>query len=100
MIRVLAVLVLAAAFSGEAIAQRQSSAADDAIFVAVATALHDASALVGADIIVSSLDGFVTLTGVARTMDEIAEAVDIALGVRGVTGVRNNIRMADRPSRA
>lgn len=98
--RALAALAIAVSFSGGAIAQRQISAADDAVFVAVETALHDARALAGADIIVSSRDGFVTLRGVARSMEEIATAVDIALGVRGVTGVQNRIRIADRASRA
>ena len=98
--RALAAIVLAAAFSGGAIAQPQMSAADDAILVAVETALYDARSLAGTDILVSSRDGWVTLIGVARSMEEIAAAVDITLGVRGVTGVRNNIRMADRPSRA
>ena len=62
-------------------------------------ALQRTPSLAGADITVHSREGFVTLSGVARTVKDIARAGKIALGVRGVIGVSNELRTADRESR-
>ena len=97
--RTFAVLVLCASFSGGALAQQNFGLDDETIFLAVERALLDTRSLAGADIAVRSQEGFITLSGVARTMDDIAAAGRIALGVRGVTGVRNKLHVADRPSR-
>jgi len=45
-------------------------------------------------------DGAVTLTGTARTVQDIALAGRLAAGARGVSGVSNLLRVADRPARA
>jgi osmotically-inducible protein OsmY len=65
----------------------------------VEQALHRAPALALANILVRSQDGFVTLSGVANTREDIATAGLVAARVRGVTGVRNEIRVAHRPWR-
>ena len=93
--RSLAALVLAASFSGGALALD-----DESIFVAVDDALRGEHALADARITVRSQDGFITLRGVAHTMEDIATAGTLASRVSGVTGVTNEIRVADRPSRA
>ena len=98
--RALAVLLLAASLSGGALAQNLVLLDDEVIFVAVEEALHGARALGAADITVRSQDGFVTLSGSADTMEDIATAGRLAARVRGVTGVSNKIRIANRPSRA
>ena len=98
--RSLAVLVLAAGLSGGALAQKPVLLDDESIFAAVEEVLHGAPALAAARITVRSQDGFVTLSGSADTQKDIAAAVGLASGVRGVTGVKNEIRVGDRPSRA
>ena len=69
-IRRLAVLILAAGFSGGAVAQQRVLLDDEVIFDAVEEALHGARALAAAAITVRSQDGFVTLSGVADSMEE------------------------------
>jgi osmotically-inducible protein OsmY len=98
--RTLAILLLAASLSGGVLAQDRVALDDETIFVAVEDALHSARSLAGADITVHSRDGYVTLSGFAATMQDIAEAGRLASRVRGVTGVRNKIRVAVPPSRA
>ena len=98
--RSLAVVILAASLSVGAIAQNPVALDDELIFVAVEEALHGARALAAADITVRSQDGFVTLSGVADSMEHIATAGRLAARVRGVTGVDNKIRVAYRPWRA
>ena len=94
--RSLAVLVLAASLSGGALAQLD----DESIFLAVDDALRRAHSLTAARITVRSQDGFITLGGVADSVEDIATAGRLAARVRGVTGVANEIRVAIRPSRA
>jgi osmotically-inducible protein OsmY len=89
--RTLAVLLLAASLSGGVPAQGRD---DETIFVAVEDALHSARSLAGADITVRSRDGYVTLSGFAATMEDIATAGRLASRVRGVTGVNNEICVA------
>jgi osmotically-inducible protein OsmY len=98
--RTLAILLLAASLSGGVLAQDRVTLDDETIFVAVEDALHSARSLAGADITVHSRDGYVTLSGFAATMQDIAEAGRLASRVRGVTGVKNKIRVAVPPSRA
>ena len=98
--RTLAVLLLAVSLSGGVLAQDRVALDDETIFIAVEDALHSARSLAGADITVRSRDGYVTLSGFASTMENIAEAGRLALRVRGVTGVDNKIRVAVRPPRA
>jgi len=93
----LAVFVLAASLSGGAIAQNPVALDDEIIFVAVEQALHRVRPLALANIMVRSQDGFVTLSGSANTMEDVATAGMVAARVRGVTGVRNEIRIVKRP---
>jgi osmotically-inducible protein OsmY len=98
--RTFAALVLAASLAGGALAQERIARDDETIFLAVEQALEDARPLAWARITVQSRDGYVTLSGVADSMQDIATAGRLAAQVRGVTGVANHIRVADRPSRA
>ena len=98
--RSLAVLVLVASLSGGALAQTVVALDDESIFVAVDDALRRAHSLTAARITVRSQDGFITLGGFADTMEDIATAGRLAARVRGVTGVANEIRVANRPWRA
>ena len=100
LVRSIGVLLLAASFSGAAPAQKSIVVDDEAIFAAVDKVLRDARALGAARITVRSRDGFVTLSGFADTQEDIATAGRLAAAVRGVIGVSNRIRVADRPSRA
>jgi hyperosmotically inducible periplasmic protein len=96
----LAVFLLAASLAGGVLAQAPFSPGDQMIFIAVEDALQGARGLDAARITVRSRDGFVTLGGVAATVTDIATAGRLAARVRGVTGVSNEIRVADRASRA
>lgn len=98
--RSLAALVLAAGLCSGVAAQERAALDDETIFTAVEDALHGAQALATARITVRSRDGFVTLGGVAATVQDIATAGRLAARVRGVTGVSNEIRIADRAWRA
>ena len=99
--RNLAILLLATSLSGAAFAQKPVALDDEAIFVAVEEVLQGSRALAAARIIViRSQDGFITLGGSAASVKDIATAERLASSVRGVTGVRNEIRVADRPWRA
>ena len=98
--RILAVLLLAASLSGGVLAQVPVALDDETIFAAVEDALHSAPSLADADIMVRTREGYVTLSGFAVTMEDIAHAGRLALRVRGVTGVNNKIRVGVRPSHA
>ena len=93
--RTLAALFLAASLCSGVAAQGTD---DEAIFLAVEDALHSARSLASADITVRSRDGYITLSGFAATMADIATAGRLASRVRGVTGVRNEICVAVPPS--
>ena len=94
--RSFAVLLLAASLSSGVLAQRDVRVDDETIFVAVEGALHDEHSLARAEIKVHSRDGFVTLTGVAATWQDVATAGRLASRVRGVTGINNRILVAGR----
>ena len=98
--RNLAILLLAASLSGAVFAQKPVALDDESIFAAVEEVLHGAPALAAARITVRSQDGFITLSGSADSVKQIAMAGRLASSVRGVTGVSNEIRVADRPDRA
>ena len=98
--RTVAALALAAVVAGGILAQEKIIINDDAVIVArVEQALKRARSLATARIAVHSRDGFVTLSGSAATIEQIATAGALAEAVDGVTGVRNRIRVADRASR-
>jgi osmotically-inducible protein OsmY len=92
--------VLSASLSGGALAQSGIAPDDETICAAVEDALRGTRTLAAARITVRSQDGFITLRGVADSVEDIATAGRLAGRVRGVTGVANAIRVADRPWRA
>ena len=97
--RSFALVVLAAILAGSVLAQSPGARADDAIFMAVEEALQGAPTLAAARITIRIREGYVTLSGLADTTQDIATAGRLAERVPGVTGVSNNIRIADRPMR-
>lgn len=98
--RTFAALVLTASLAGGALAQDRIARDDETIFLAVEQTLDRALPLAWARINVRSRDGYVTLSGVAATVEDIATAGRLAASVPGVTGVANQIRVADRAWRA
>lgn len=99
--KTLAIFLLTASLSGPTFAQKPVALDDEAIFVAVEEVLQGTPALAAARIIViRSQDGFITLGGSAASVKDIATAERLASNVRGVTGVRNEVRITDRPWRA
>ena len=66
----------------------------------VRTALNNDRALRTMDISIDVQDRVVRLSGFVNTMADLAKAEELALGVEGVTRVRNAIRVTNRPSRA
>jgi osmotically-inducible protein OsmY len=97
--RRLAVLLLAASLGSAALAQERATLDDETIFTAVEQALQGSPSLANARIAVRSRDGFVTLTGFADSMKDVATAGLIASRVRGVIGLDNEIQISDRSSR-
>jgi hyperosmotically inducible protein len=98
LLRTLAVLALAANLN---VALAQSAPVDDeTIFVEVDAALRHQRSLRGTAIHVRAQEGTVTLSGSARTTEEIALAGSLASRVRGVSTVNNEIRVSNRRSRA
>ena len=81
-------------------AAQPAPATDDEITAAVRRAIWTERSLSHADIRVETSAATVTLRGFADTMADIANAGRLALAVRGVSAVRNTIRVAARPSRA
>src|ERR1043165_7163241 len=74
--------------------------ADAAITQRVENALAKDPFLRSQEIYVETQDGVVNLTGFVRSLDGIARAEERARGVRGVSAVRNGLRVANRPSQA
>jgi osmotically-inducible protein OsmY len=66
----------------------------------VKTAIDNDAALRTMDISVAVRDGVVHLRGFVNSMSEVARAEALVRKVRGVAGVKNAIRVANRPSRA
>ena len=84
-IRILAPLLLAASLG--ALAQGPVPVDDETLFQEIDGAIRRSAALGRAHITVRARDGFVTLSGFARTMEDVALAGSLAWRVRGVTGV-------------
>jgi osmotically-inducible protein OsmY len=74
--------------------------ADASITRSVQDAILAVPALKAMDIRVETLRGIVRLTGFVNSIAEIAQTDRIVRGVQGVGGVRNELRVANRPSRA
>jgi osmotically-inducible protein OsmY len=67
---------------------------DDSLITAkVKTAIFDDASLKSAEINVETFKGVVQLTGFVSTRANIDRAVAIARGVKGVTSVRNDMRL-------
>jgi hypothetical protein len=86
--------------SGSVPAQGPFPGDDAAITAAVQLVLWKEGSLADTDIRVETADGAVTLRGFAGTMEDIATAGRLARAVRGVRGVTNAIRVANKSSRA
>ncbi len=67
---------------------------DDSVITAkVKTAIFDDASLKSAEINVETYKGVVQLTGFVSTRANIDRAVAVARGVKGVTSVRNDMRL-------
>jgi osmotically-inducible protein OsmY len=97
----LAVLLVAGTFAaGRSQAQEKRLIDDSTITQRVQDAIAQDRVLAGLHIEVRTLDGLVNLTGFVRSLEDIARAGELVRAVRGVLGVRNGLRVANRPSRA
>ena len=97
----LAVLLVAGTFAaGRSQAQDKQLIADSAITQQVQNAIAQDRVLANLHIEVRTQDGMVNLTGFVRSLEDIARAGDLARAVRGVSGVKNGLQVANRPSRA
>jgi osmotically-inducible protein OsmY len=94
---VLAVGTFAAGFSQ---AQDPVPSEDVSITRRVETAIAKDPFLRSMEIHVETQDGVVNLSGFVRSLQDIEKAGDLARAVRGVSAVRNTLRVANRPSRA
>src|ERR1051326_5113970 len=89
-----------AAAPGQVQDATEATPADAAITQRVENALAKDPFLRSQEIYVETQDGVVNLTGFVRSLDGIARAEELARGVRGVSAVRNGLRVANRPSQA
>jgi len=97
----LAALLAACGVAFTALAQDEPGQREDAsITRSVQDAILAVPALKAMDIRVETLRGIVRLTGFVNSVGDIAQATRIARGVEGVGGVRNDLQVANRPSRA
>jgi hyperosmotically inducible periplasmic protein len=97
----LAALLAACSFALTALAQdAPGERADASITRSVQNAILAVPALKAMDIRVETLRGIVRLTGFVNSLGDIAQADRIARRIEGVGGVRNELRVANRPSRA
>jgi osmotically-inducible protein OsmY len=97
----LAVLLVAGTFAAvRSQAQDKRPIADSTITQDVQSAIAQDRILSDLRIEVRTLDGRVNLTGFVRSLEDIIRAGELARAVRGVSGVTNGLRVANRPSRA
>ena len=66
---------------------------DTVITTKVKAAVFDEPSLKSAEINVETFKGVVQLTGFVSSRADIDKAVEVARGVKGVTSVRNNMRL-------
>lgn len=93
-------LIAAAAAAGGVHAQAKPPSADAAITARVERVLTQDAYLGRMDIRVETREGIVSLTGFVSSVADITKAGELARAAAGVSGVRNGLRVADRPSRA
>ena len=97
----LALLLAGAAAVGSAGAQNKQSFTDDASITArVVDAIRADRVLRDMRISVVTQEKVVRLSGFVDTLADIGRAGVLAEGVSGVLGVRNGLRITNRPSRA
>jgi hyperosmotically inducible protein len=96
----LAVLLAAGTVAARAQAPDKAAAEDASITQRVQRAIAKDSVLKGMDIKVETREGVVSLTGFVRSLENIAKAGALAHAVAGVLAVRNDLRVANQPSRA
>ena len=81
--------------------QEKGAGFNDAVITELVTsALHNDPLLRKMDIAVETQDGVVRLSGFVDSMAQVDRAGDLARRIEGVSGVRNTIRVTNRPSRA
>jgi osmotically-inducible protein OsmY len=98
---IMAILLDAGTFAAvRSQAQDPAPSQDSSITRRVESALAQDPFLRSQQIYVETQDGVVNLSGFVRSLEDIANAGDLARGVRGVSAVRNGLRVANRPSRA
>jgi hyperosmotically inducible periplasmic protein len=94
-------LLAACGFAFTALAQdTPGERADASITRSVQEAILAVPALKAMDIRVETLRGIVRLTGFVNSIADIAQADRIVRRVQGVGGLRNDLRVSNRPSRA
>jgi len=94
------VLVAGTFAAGGSHAQDPAPSEDASITRRVETAIAKDPFLRGMEIHVETQDGVVNLSGFVRSLEDIEKAGELARAVRGVSAVRNGLRVANRPSRA
>ena len=98
---IVALLLLVGAFAGNRLqAQEKDASSDTSITRQVERTLAQDRGLRSMDIKVETQNAVVSLTGFVRSLEDIAKAGGLAKAVTGVSDVRNDLRVANRPSRA
>ena len=98
---ILAALLVAGTFAAvRSHAQDELPSADASITRRVESAFARDPFLRSQAIYVETHDGVVNLSGFVRSLEDIEKAGDLARGTRGVSAVRNALRVSNRPSRA
>lgn len=98
--RWLAAIFVGVLAAGGLEAQERPAAPDAAITAQVQTVMKRDPRLGTMDIEVATRAGVVSLSGFVRSLEDISKAEGVARGVRGVSDVRNHLRIANRPSQA
>ena len=98
---ILAVFFACTTVSAQDKVQEKGADFSDAVITQLVTsALDKDPVLRKMDIAVQTQDGVVRLSGFVDSMAQVDRAGDLARRVEGVSGVRNTIRVTNRPSRA
>ena len=97
---ILALLVALALATQPSTAQDKAPNEDSSITTRVESALSKDAILGKLDITVVTRQGVVSLTGFVRSLEDVARAGGRAKAVQGVADVRNELQVANRPSRA
>jgi osmotically-inducible protein OsmY len=97
----LALILVALGAPERASGQAKNGGFDDALISErVKAAINDDATLRTMDIAITVLDKVVHLSGFVNSLTDMARAEELARKVRGVSAVRNSIRVENRPSRA